>query len=304
MSTRKCCRLCLNQKLVILWMFFSGAIVSSSEVETNRPSDSRNSDDWKYILRSYFDRYENLHDSSFEHFMAHELSSSLCQVTPENRNRGVRLSVRELSLVGEGSHRQLSLSIGLQTGAESIPELPSHVCEVIIIQRLPLGVFADPFELQSLQKRMGFRNMAVFGDTNLELPSFRSNRSAVEVHIDAGSDILFMQNRGMEINIQLPLHARYQPLDESGYSIIEIGEPDMLMRCSMEGKQHKQSCLFMSPDDNAKSRISTVEWKIPAGKNAHAGFVSVVTFITASLSTVSIVYASMFWSGTQNMKQP
>ncbi|KAK8657972.1 hypothetical protein V6N13_036188 [Hibiscus sabdariffa] len=302
MSTRHCNRLCLNQKLAILWMFLSGAIVSSSEVETSRPSDSRNSDDGKYILRSYFDRYENLDDPSFENFMTHELSPSLCQVTPENRGLGVRLSVRELSLVGEGSHRQLSSSIRLQTGAESIPELPPHICEVIIIQRLPLGVFADPFELQNLHKRIGFRDMAVFGDTNLELPSFRSNRSAVEVHIDAGSDILFTQNSGMEINMLLPLHARYQPLDESGYSIIEIGEPDILTRCSMEGKQHKQSCLFMSSNESGKSRTRTVEWKIPAGMKAHAGFVSVVTFITASLSTVSIVYASMFWSGTKVLK--
>ncbi|KAE8657236.1 Syntaxin/t-SNARE family protein [Hibiscus syriacus] len=299
MSTPQCNRLCLHQKLAILWIFFSGAIVSSSEVKTSQPSDSQNSDDGKYIMRSYFDNHENLHDSSFENFMTRELSSSLCIVNPENQNRGVRLSVRELSLNGEGSHRQLSLSIRLQTGEESIPELPPHKCEVIVIQRLPLGVFADPFELQNLHKRMGLKNVAVFGDTNLELPSFRSNRSAVEIHIDAGSDILFMQSSGMEINILLPLHARYQPLDESGYSIIQIGEPDMLMRCNIEGKQDKQSCLFMSLEDSAKSRISTVEWKIPAGMKAHTGFVSVVTFITASLSTVSIVYTSMFWSGTK-----
>ncbi|KAE8703526.1 Syntaxin/t-SNARE family protein [Hibiscus syriacus] len=219
MSTQQCkCNwLCLHRKLAILWFFFPGAIVSSSvfgilnfQVKTSGPSDLQNSDDGKYIMRSYFDNYENLDDSSFENFMAHELSSSLYRMTPENQNRGVRLSVRELSLVGDGSHRQLYFSIRLQTGEESIPELPSHICEVIVIQRLPLGVFADPFELQNLQKRMGFRNIAVFGDTNLELPSFQSNRSAVEVHIDAGSGILFMRNTGMEINILLPLHARYQ----------------------------------------------------------------------------------------------
>lgn len=55
-----------------------------------------------------------------------------------------------------------------------------------------------------------FKDVAVFGDTNLELPSFRSNRSVVEVHMNAGSNILSGQNNGLEINIQLPLHARYQ----------------------------------------------------------------------------------------------
>ena len=106
-------------------------------------------------MKSYFDKYENLHDSSFEDFMADKHSSSLCEVFPDNRNLDVRLSVLELSLIGEGSHRHLSSSIRLQTEAEYIRKLPAHFCEVIIIQRLPLGVFADPFELQHLHERKG-----------------------------------------------------------------------------------------------------------------------------------------------------
>ncbi|XVF11082.1 hypothetical protein REPUB_Repub07fG0238800 [Reevesia pubescens] len=312
MATPHCNRLCFYQKLAILWMFFSGAVScicvssSSSEVEMRGPSDSQNSDVRKYIMKSYFDKYENLHDSSFEDFMANELSCISCEVFPDNRNLDVRLSVLELSLIGEGSHRHLSSSIRLQIEAETIPKLPSHFCEVIIIQRLPLGVFADPFELQHLHKRKVFTNVALFGGTNLEMPSFRSNRSVVEVHMDAGSNILSGQNSKLEINIQLPLHARYQPLDDSGYSIVEIGEPDLLMSCSREGKDHKQSCLFMSPNNSAKSRIDAVTWRIPSGIKAHAGFVSLVTFVTAFVSTLSIVFASVFCSGTkvsQNLKQ-
>ncbi|XWS49283.1 hypothetical protein CRYUN_Cryun13aG0150600 [Craigia yunnanensis] len=305
-------RLCFYQKLAILWMSFSGAVScihvfsSSSEVEMRGPSDSQNSDAGKYIMKSFFDKYENPHDSSFEDFMANEHSSSLCEVFPDNLNLDVRLSVLELSLIGEGSHRHLSSSIRLQIEAESIPKLPAHFCEVIIIQRLPLGVFADPFELQHLHERKVFKDIAVFGDTNLELPSFRSNRSVVEVHMNAGSNILSGQNNGVEINIQLPLHARYQPLNESGYSIVEIGEPDILMSCSMEGKEHKQSCLFMSPNDSAKSRIAVVAWRIPSGIKAHTRFVSIVTFVTALFSTLLIVLASILCSGikvSKNLKQ-
>ncbi|XVF13662.1 hypothetical protein REPUB_Repub08aG0227200 [Reevesia pubescens] len=257
-------------------------------------------------MESYFNKYENLNDSSFDDFMAHELSSSLCEVFPDNQNLDVRLSVLQLSLVGEGSHRHLSSSLRLQIEAESNPKLPDHFCQVIIIQRLPLGVFADPFELQHLHKRKVFTNVAVFGDPNLELPSFRSNRSVVEVHMDAGPNIFSGQNNGLEINIQLPLHARYQPLDDSGYSIVEIGEPDALMSCSIEEKQHIQSCLFMSPNVSAKSGIAAVAWRIPSGMKAHAGVVSVVTFVTAFLATLSIVLTSIFCSGTkvsQNLKQ-
>ena len=54
-----------------------------------------------------------------------------------------------------------------------------------------------------------FTEAAVFGDTNLELPSVVSNRSVVEVHMDVGDNILTGLNNGLEINIELPLHARY-----------------------------------------------------------------------------------------------
>ncbi|OMO77350.1 Glycosylphosphatidylinositol-mannosyltransferase I, PIG-X/PBN1 [Corchorus capsularis] len=269
-------------------------------------SESQNSDARKYIMKSYFDKYESLHDSSFEDFMAHELSSSLCEAFPDNLNLDVKLSVPERSLVGEGSHRHLSSSVRLQIETQSIPKLPTHYCEVVIIQRLPLGVFADPFELEHLHERKVFKNVAVFGDTDLELPSFRSNRSVVEVHMDAGSNILSAQNNELEISIQLPLHARYQPLDESGYSIVEIGEPDVLLSCSKEEKQHEKSCLFMLPTDGAKFRIDAVAWRIPSGIKAHARLVSVFTFITAFLSTFSIVLASIYCSGvkvSKNMKQ-
>lgn len=51
--------------------------------------------------------------------------------------------------------------------------------------------------------------MAVFGDTNLELPSFLSNRSVVEVHRDVDPNFLSSRQNVLNINIVLPLHARY-----------------------------------------------------------------------------------------------
>ena len=42
----------------------------------------------------------------------------------------------------------------------------------------------------------------MFGDTDVEQPSFRSNRSVVEIHVEI--------NGNGEISVELPLHARYQ----------------------------------------------------------------------------------------------
>lgn len=51
-----------------------------------------------------------------------------------------------------------------------------------------------------------FADVAVFGDTNLELPSTLSNKSIVEIHMDLQHHNLLSN---CEIVIELPLHARY-----------------------------------------------------------------------------------------------
>lgn len=49
----------------------------------------------------------------------------------------------------------------------------------------------------------------------MELPSFLSNRSVVEVHMDVGPNLLIAHKNGPDINIALPLHARYPVRDEN-----------------------------------------------------------------------------------------
>ncbi|KAF3612373.1 putative protein vip1-like, partial [Capsicum annuum] len=108
--------------------------------------------------------------------------------------------------------------------------------EVIIVERLPSGVFADPFELQHLVQRGVFTDATVFGDTNLELPSFLSNRSLVEVHLEVNSNLTTQWKHELELNMELPLHSRYQPLGH-GFSRVEFASPDLFLRCNVEGKQ-------------------------------------------------------------------
>lgn len=57
-----------------------------------------------------------------------------------------------------------------------------------------------------------FNDIAVFGDTNLESPSFLSNRSAVEIHMDVDFNNLMEKNE-IDIKLDLPLHARYQVIE-------------------------------------------------------------------------------------------
>ncbi|KAI3863927.1 hypothetical protein MKW98_031519 [Papaver atlanticum] len=184
----------------------------------------------------------------------------------------------------------------------TISELPEHFCEAVVIERLPSGVFADPFELQHLVQRGVFVDAAVFGDTNLELPSALSNRSVVEVHMDIGHNILSKHTDELEINLELPLHARYPPLDGSGYSNVEMGIPDLFIRCSTERNAVCERCFWVKRAEHIKSLADAVLWRIPSGNKAHSQVVSYVTFTAAFLSTVLIVLAAVCYSPNSSSK--
>ncbi|XP_057479170.1 uncharacterized protein LOC130766519 [Actinidia eriantha] len=144
-----------------------------------------------------------------------------------------------------------------------------------------------------------FTDTAVFRDTNLELPSIVSNRSVVEVHVDVGGpNILSEDGNGLELNIELPLHVRYPPLGELGFSRVEFGEPDLFMRCNIEEEAHNQSCLFVQTGSGDESRTDIV-WEVPCGIEEHSGVVSVVTFVSAAVSALFIVLAAIHYSDVQ-----
>ncbi|CAL5197132.1 unnamed protein product [Lathyrus oleraceus] len=278
----------------------SGQVVGSPNPRSNSRNAKSFSPMKQFLMQSYYDRYTSLLDSDFENFMSHEITSGLCEVLPENHSSILRLSVLKRDLVGEGSHRRVSTLIKLQTQQlNSLSDLLSYSCELIIIERLPSGVFADPFELQHLAQRGVFNDIAVFGDTNLELPSFLSNRSAVEIHLDIDPNTLLQP---ADISIELPLHARYQPLNESGYSIVEFGAPDTILRCSTKEKVENSSCLFKLKNDVANLYDAGLVWRIPSGKKAHSDLVSIVTFLTAFLSTLVIMVTSLHYFNSRVSK--
>ncbi|XP_022881681.1 uncharacterized protein LOC111398806 isoform X3 [Olea europaea var. sylvestris] len=163
----------------------------------------------KYVTKTYFKIHDSLIDSQFEEFIANKIPLGLCDVHQDERYFVPRLLAMHRNLIGVGSHRQLSSSIRIKMQGESKSKLPAQSCQVIIIEKLPSGGFADPFELQHLVHRGVFTDVAVLGDTNLELPSFRSNRSVVEIHLDMGYNMSSGVKDELKINLRLPLHARY-----------------------------------------------------------------------------------------------
>ncbi|CAN6479964.1 unnamed protein product [Victoria cruziana] len=195
----------------------------------------------------------------------------------------------ERFLMGGGSHRQLVSSIKYQIQPSLVTDHPGQPCELVLIERLGPGVFADPFELQRLAHRGVFVDAAVFGDTNLELPSALSNQSVVEVHVKINhvSDSNIREHEG---TVTLPLHARYPPLGEDSFSMVEIGSPDVLIRCKHQVASYSWTLYNL----DSRSGVDILKWMVPRGKESHASFVSVVTAGSALLSALVIVLASVY----------
>ncbi|XP_037472686.1 phosphatidylinositol-glycan biosynthesis class X protein-like isoform X1 [Triticum dicoccoides] len=213
-------------------------------------------------------------------------SSDLCKGLTNDLDVPVLLESHR-QLVGEGSHRRLVYSMKFGNSEDTLVKfLDDYDANLVIIESLPSGVFVDPFELHHFVERKVFLDVAVFGDTNLELPSALSNLSAVEIHFDLKPSTSMNCNLVME----LPLHARYPSLDASGYATVEFGSPDLLLHYRRK-ETHPNSCLCVLQNLDAMP-VEKATWRIPCGNEAHTGFVSSLTFISALVCSMSIVLAA------------
>lgn len=284
--------------ILLVFLVGFGSCIHDSAYSNEMPRSESDINSNKYILKSYFEKHESFVESKYQDFITDELPSYSLKQLPDDLHTLLQISVSKRLLIGEGSHRHLNSDIRICSQSDSISKLSDHYCKVIIVERLPVGVFADPFELQHLLHRGVFADIAVFGDTNLELPSFVSNRTIVEIHMNVSSKIFSGQKNELEVGIVLPLHARYPPLGENGYEEIEIGRPDLFMECGQEGNLSSQSYLFTPNSGQGVMQTDGVKWRIPSGRRSHAGFVSIVTFVAAFISTLVIVVVSLFYSSS------
>ncbi|KAK9698975.1 hypothetical protein RND81_08G144800 [Saponaria officinalis] len=239
----------------------------------------------RYVMDPYFRQHDGNIDLDLQDYIKHKIASASDKISS-------KLLVLERHLIGEGSHRRLSSSIKFSVQHLPADDFSSQICEVVIIERLPCGVFADPFELDHIVQRGAYKDASVFGDINLELPSFLSNQSLVEIHLDAALNISADKEIVKEFKLEIPLHARYPRLQASGYSTVRFSDPDLFFRCKMNDDAPAQTCLLTPISGNYGLKVNDFEWSIPAGIEAHAGIVSVVTFTTALLSVILIAVAS------------
>ena len=80
-----------------------------------------------------------------------------------------------------------------------------------------------------------------------------------------------------------------QRLDESGYVEVRLKAPDLFLQCSIQEKPHNRTCFFRLETDDEEADLT---WSIPAGKRSDAGVVSAITFVSALLSVLCIVFST------------
>uniref|UniRef100_A0A0D9Y141 Phosphatidylinositol-glycan biosynthesis class X protein n=1 Tax=Leersia perrieri TaxID=77586 RepID=A0A0D9Y141_9ORYZ len=275
--------------LVVAWV--SGVAAASSSSSSQTGSSQKFINCMPCSKRYVADAFDTFTSQLAQHRDLAETSDSADSCKGLDYDLGVPvLSELHRQLVGEGSHRRLVYHVKFVNCADAMVNfLDSNDANLVVIENLPNGVFADPFELQHFVERKVFLDVAVFGDTNLELPSALSNRSTVEIHVD----LALSASMSCNLVIDLPLHARYPPLDASGYATVEFGSPDMLLRYRKKDTL-PDSCSWLLKDHDATS-VEKAVWRIPCGDEAHIGFVSSITFLSALVCSISIVIAALFF---------
>jgi GPI mannosyltransferase 1 subunit X len=75
--------------------------------------------------------------------------------------------------------------------------------------------------------------------------------------------------------------------------MVEFGSPDLLLRYQKKNI-HSDSCLWTLKNLDLPS-VEKAAWRIPCGDEAHTGLVSGITFLSALVSSVSIILAALIF---------
>jgi len=90
-----------------------------------------------------------------------------------------------------------------------------------------------------------------------------------------------------------------QPLNAHGYAQVIIGKPDLFLRCRPKDLQ-TESCSWAVGYLN--SGTNNVMWRIPCGDEALARIVSSVTFVSALICSLLIVFSAICFSKNDKIK--
>ncbi|XP_021571315.1 phosphatidylinositol-glycan biosynthesis class X protein [Carlito syrichta] len=210
---------------------------------------------------------------------------------------GLRATCSEIILKQEvlkdGFHRDLSIKVKF---GESIEDL--QTCRLLIKQRIPTGLFVDPYELASLRERNITEAVMVSENFNIEAPNYLSKESEVLIYARQDSQCSDC------FQAFLPVHYRYhRPHSKDGETFVVVNNPDLLMYCDQEFPiltcwaqeevttpcDLKNSDICQWKNMKYKSVFKNVTLQIPVGLTIHTSLVCSVTLLITILCSTWVL---------------
>ena len=212
------------------------------------------------------------------------------------------------SLAITGFHGTLNLALQHRQRLSSSDSTTcgSHAQSLLIIQHLPRGIFADPYELETWAKEHEARSQAAnvrfHGQVDVESISSQALPQAVSIMLPIGSFNCQTQCADPSAavcgnhTLSLPLHARYAEAAAAthesrlwGSHFVQLQLPDTIAVCcttAAETSKHAGTRL-----EHALVGVGgTLQWTIPVGAQDHAAVVAVLTLAITLVGGAAVVW--------------
>lgn len=202
-----------------------------------------------------------------------------------------------MELHNTGFHGEITYTVDLPQ------DMPFDTCNFTVLQLLPAGLFADPYELQHLvtttvqRGKSGllssFKVFGVFDVEKIETDCSQTLLSA-SAHYSASQTQVASRNAHMYILLRVPLHARYpaphysdasglRTFVWSGLHHYNITKPLFRVECAGASAATPQ-CYSTPAQQTGKRSQQVLHWTVPTGGMWHMQLVEVVTALTAVFS--------------------
>ncbi|XP_059141579.1 phosphatidylinositol-glycan biosynthesis class X protein-like [Physella acuta] len=206
------------------------------------------------------------------------------------------------NLLGHGFHRELITTI---TIPDDIRTLHSNKgCSILLLQSLPPGVYADPFQLSSLVQ-FGGPKVLFNNDVNIEAPEYLSKTVELYIFLQVSDYKFYQSSKNTVINISLPIHARYHKptaMKEVTHSPITLLHPGLYSNCSQLDPNHAISapCSFLNnavcqwTQLHYLSSTAPLHMTVPVGQEKDKPLVIVITLLVTFIACSFLLRA--MWS--------
>ena len=206
-------------------------------------------------------------------------------------------------LAAKGFHSQIQFTLDAQQARDH------DICQMTVLQALPAGVYADPYELANIAGmsrtqstfQLQLASYHVFGKVDVERiePDCEPTVLSVSANINASQVQPASAREPEALRLNVPLHARY-PAPHRGrsadsfaagaYHSYSIDNRTLILRCFNKAAHHFHDRVCQDVCQISSVHHS-LQWIVPAGLTKHAKFTQIVTSAVAVGSLTALLVA-------------